>query len=533
MIFSSVQYLIFLPIVVFLYWRLNGLPRLILTVVASYVFYMSWLPIYGVLLALMTAINWALSIGIENCRTPEPAVAEKTATDSTNSTDSTAETSKPKSKAKLVAKYDHPRVAKAMLLTGLVLNVGSLCYYKYANFVFENISGLIHSAAPFVPLYRDQFSAVHIPLVDALLPLGISFFVFEFVHYLCDVYKGDKAVRSFFEFAAFAVFFPSQIAGPIKRYQDFIPKLRNPLPLTNPLMVEGTSLFMQGLFKKAAIADPIGAIIARPYSSIEVLSAPDAWIAGIGFVIQVYCDFSGYTDMGRGSALLLGIRLPLNFNLPLLSPDISAFWRRWHMSLGGWLKDYVYIPLGGSHCSMSAQNRNLFITMVVCGLWHGASWHYIIFGAMQGAGLIVHRQWCVVLEKLPALKKALDNKVGAALGTLMTFAFIAFTYMLFRAPDMPHTITIWSSLLNVTNIQATLLEPVLKSGILVIATGYFIFWQATEYIRRHETLLDAFIKTPDKLSFTKPVRLATYTAAAILMVASKPLEAVPFVYFQF
>jgi D-alanyl-lipoteichoic acid acyltransferase DltB (MBOAT superfamily) len=267
MIFSSVQYLIFLPIVVFLYWRLNGLPRLILTVVASYVFYMSWLPIYGVLLALMTAINWALSIGIENCRTAEPAVAEKTATDSANSTQQT-EPSKPKSKAKLVAKYDHPRLAKAMLLNWPSYSTSAhFATTSMSNFVIENISGLMHAQLPLLFLYiKTSSQQCTYPWLKHCLPLGISFFVFEFVHYLCDVYKGDKAVRSFFEFAAFAVFFPSQIAGPIKRYQDFIPKLRNPLPLTNPLMIEGTSLFMQGLFKKAALADPIGAIIARPFS---------------------------------------------------------------------------------------------------------------------------------------------------------------------------------------------------------------------------------------------------------------------------
>ncbi len=543
MIFSSVQYLIFLPIVVFLYWRLNGLPRLILTVVASYVFYMSWLPIYGVLLALMTAINWALSIGIENCRTAEPAVAEKTAADATNATDSTNSTTepgKPKSKAKLVAKYDHPRLAKAMLLFGLLLNVGALCYYKYINFVIENVSAVVHAAAPLIPQYKAQLSGLQLPLVEALLPLGISFFVFEFVHYLSDVYKGDKAVRSFFEFAAFAVFFPSQIAGPIKRYQDFIPKLRNPLPLTNPLMIEGTSLFMQGLFKKAALADPIAAIIAKPYATLDPLSCPDAWIAAFGFVIQVYCDFSGYTDMGRGSALLLGIRLPINFDLPLLSTDISVFWRKWHMSLGSWLRDYVYIPLGGSRAGIWNQHRNLFITMVVCGIWHGATWHYMLFGATQGIGLIVHREWCRVLEGTPKLKQACASQIGTVLAIMFNTVFVVLTYSIFRSPDIPHGLNLWAGAFSFQG-AATLIEPLCKSGVLVIGAAYFIFWQLTEYLRHHQTAIDKFIKSPDQstnqgpgqVTFLNPLRLATYTAAAILMVASKPLEAVPFVYFQF
>ena len=514
MIFSSVQYLLFLPVVVFLYWRFNGLPRLILTVVASYVFYMSWLPIYGVLLALMTVINWALSIGIEKCRT----------------TASNLEGSKVE--ASEVAKFERPVLAKAMLVFGLLLNVGALCYYKYINFVVENISAAVHAVAPFIPQYQAQLSALHLPMVEALLPLGISFFVFEFVHYLSDVYKGDKAVRSFFEFAAFAVFFPSQIAGPIKRYQDFIPKLRNPLPLTNALMIEGSSLFMQGLFKKAALADPIAAIIARPYATLDPLSCPDAWIAAIGFVVQVYCDFSGYTDMGRGSALLLGIRLPINFDLPLLSTDISVFWRKWHMSLGSWLKDYVYIPLGGSRAGIWNQHRNLFITMVVCGIWHGATWHYILFGATQGIGLIVHREWCSFLAKIPSLKSACNSPLGTVLAVLFNTVFVVLTYSIFRSPDIPHGLNLWAGAFSFHG-ACTMIEPLLKSGVLVIGATYFAFWQLTEYLRSHQTVLDHLIKTQDRTSFLNPVRLATYTAAAILMVASKPLEAVPFVYFQF
>lgn len=534
MIFSSVQYLLFLPVVVFLYWRLNGLPRLILTVVASYVFYMSWLPIYGVLLALMTAINWALSIGIENCRTKEEEEEQIDATAQVSGATDSTPAAKPK--RKLVAKYDHPKLAKAMLLVGLLLNVGALCYYKYVNFVIENISAAIHAAAPLIPQYHSQLAGLHLPLVEALLPLGISFFVFEFVHYLSDVYKGDKAVGSFFEFAAFAVFFPSQIAGPIKRYQDFIPKLRNPLPLTNPLLIEGTSLFMQGLFKKAALADPIAAIIARPYATLDPLSCPDAWIAAFGFVIQVYCDFSGYTDMGRGSALLLGIRLPINFDLPLLSTDISVFWRKWHMSLGSWLKDYVYIPLGGSRAGIWNQHRNLFITMVVCGIWHGATWHYILFGATQGIGLIVHREWCSFLEGVPKLKQACASQIGTVLAILVNTVFVVLTYSIFRSPDIPHGLNLWAGAFSFQG-SATLIEPLCKSGILVVGAAYFIFWQLTEYLRHHQTAIDKFIKTPSQIPgqvvFLNPLRLATYTAAAILMVASKPLEAVPFVYFQF
>jgi alginate O-acetyltransferase complex protein AlgI len=517
-IFSSIQYLFFLPLVVFLYWRLKGQARLVLTVVASYVFYMSWLPVYGLLLALMTTINWLLSLGIARA---VGSVAE-------NQQDTQNQEKSAPSK---------PLVARLLLGAGLLLNVGALCYYKYANFVFENLARLVHSAANLLPAdtvfshIKLNLEAFHTPLVEAALPLGISFFVFEFVHYLCDVYRGDKAVKSLFEFAAFAAFFPSQIAGPIKRYQDFMPKLRNPLPLTNSLAVEGMSLFMQGLFKKAAIADPLGAIIAQPFATLNTLSAGDAWLAGIGFVVQVYCDFSGYTDMGRGSALLLGIRLPENFKLPLMTRDVTTFWKHWHMSLGSWLRDYVYIPLGGSRCSKFKQGRNLVLTMTACGIWHGGTWHYVLWGVAEGLGLIVHREWCGLLEKYPQALAFFDGKIGAVLNRLMLFAFIIPTYSLFRSPDMPHALNLWAGYFNFGS-AFTMTEVVVKSGILVIGGSYLFFWLATEYLRKHETLLDGVIKTAEG-SFQNPVRLATWTAAAILMVAAKPLEAVPFVYFQF
>ncbi len=498
MIFSSVQYLIFLPVVVFIYWRLKGTSRLVFTVAASYFFYMSWMPVYGVLLALLSTINWGLARWMEHMNGKN-------------------------------GQGNLP--ARLLLLAGLFLNVGALCYYKYANFFFENLSLLIHAVAPVVPIFTAQLQSYQPPLMAVFLPLGISFFVFEFVHYLTDVYKGDKAVKSWFEFAAFAVFFPSQIAGPIKRYQDFLAQLRKPLPLDKALMAEGASLFMQGLFKKAAIADPIGALILKPYSMSQMVSGPDAWIAVIGFTIQIYCDFSGYTDMGRGSALLLGIRLPVNFNLPLLCGDIAVFWRRWHISLSTWLKDYVYISLGGSRNGEWLQARNLFITMAISGLWHGASWHFVLWGAMHGVAMIIHHQWCRFLEAVPFMKKAATGAVGNLAAIILTQLFVALAFALFRAPDIPHAFNIWASLLNFGG-EATLVEPLLKSGWLVIAGGYLIFWMLTEYLRQHRTLLDGLLKDKNQ-AFLPQVRLATYTMAAILMVASKPLEAVPFLYFQF
>jgi alginate O-acetyltransferase complex protein AlgI len=498
-IFSSLQYFLFLPLAVFCYWKTSGRTRLLVTVLASYIFYMSWLPIYGLLLLAMTVANWLLGLGIEKAL----GTSQK-------------------------------KLATSYLLLGLLIDVGVLCYYKYFNFIFENaVKAVIASSSMVHGTLSPGF--LHLadnPFLSVVLPLGISFFVFEFVHYLSDVFRGHKSVKSFLVFASFAAFFPSQIAGPIKRYQDFVAQLAKPEPLTRSLFYEGASLIMQGLFKKVALADPLGAIIAPSFATMSTLSATDAWVAAAGFVIQVYCDFSGYTDMGRGSALLMGIRLPINFDLPLLSKDISTLWRKWHMSLGSWLKDYVYISLGGSRIGPVLQMRNLVITMIVCGLWHGASWHYILWGALQGVGMTVHRLWCNFLEARPNLKAASQSMIGNSLSAILTFAFICATFGLFRSPDMPHAMNLWTGMVHFA-LPFSLAVPLLKSGILPILMAYFIFWQLTSYLKKHPTFIDGLVKDPSAGIYANPVRLATWTAALILMVASKPLEAVPFVYFQF
>ncbi len=505
MIFSSLQYLLFLPAVAFLYWRTSGLTRLILVVVASYFFYMSWLPVYGVLLFAMSTATWLLALAMEGVRN--------------------------KSKA----------AEKLILAVGLFLNLGCLCYYKYTNFFLSNIAyGLKLTKSTDVPIFSwvPTFDA---PVLDVILPLGISFFVFEFVHYLVDIYRGDKPVKSWLEFAAFAAFFPSQIAGPIKRYQDFLSKLHKPEPWSSSLFNEGMSLMMQGFFKKVAIADPIGSVVFVGFSSATTLSFPDALMAAVGFVIQVYCDFSGYTDIGRGSALLLGIRLPENFDLPYLAHDLSDFWRRWHMSLSYWLRDYVYIPLGGSRVNWLLNWRNLFITMVACGLWHGADWHYVIFGCMQGFGLIVNNIWRKVLKSVAPLSTVCNTWVGKELGTLTTMAFITISYVVFRAPDMLHGFNVLNGLVNFNDMSSLLLDPTLRSGCIYFLLAYLGYWGVIEIMKRKPnwtnfTWLIGLAGRPEaasKLFFPSTIRLAAWTAAVMLMIAAKPIAPVPFVYFQF
>lgn len=497
MIFSSIQYLLFLPIVVFLYWRTKGSVRVALVVAASYFFYMSWLPVYGVFLLALSSITWMLGQGLAKAY-----------------------------------KENRKGEAKLLLAAGLVLNLGCLCYYKYANFfILNTIQGANWLRGLFA---ASQPQPWDVPILNVILPLGISFFVFEFVHYLADIYKGEKPISSFMEFSAFASFFPSQIAGPIKRYQDFQEKLTAPEPWSTPLFFEACALIVQGMFKKIAIADPIGVLVFPPFQTMNLLSASDATIAAIGFVIQVYCDFSGYTDIGRGSALLLGIRLPENFNLPYLSVDLAEFWRRWHMSLSTWMRDYVYIPLGGSRGGTWFSSRNLLITMVACGFWHGASWHYLIFGGLHGIGLIVNRVWKDALKKSAPLSAIFETTAGKGLALFLTLLFIAATDTVFRSPDMPHAFNMFRSLLNI-NAPCTLMPALFKSGIIQFFSVYFSFWLVLELVSKHPEKLPWLRDSAQdvRLKFATPVRLASWTAAVILLFAAKPNEAIPFVYFQF
>lgn len=490
MIFSSIEYLLFLPLVAMLYWRTEGVARLWLVVIASYFFYMSWMPVYGVLLLVMTTACWGLGLALNWAREKSPGLL------------------------------------KPLLAVGLLANLGCLCYYKYANFFISNVFGACNWFANTmrVPVPFATWSAL-----DILLPLGISFFVFEFVHYIVDVYRGEKPVTSWLEFAAFAAFFPSQIAGPIKRYQEFVQSLRTPLAWSSQLLSEGGTLIVQGMFKKVAIADPIGGIIYSSFSAGAVLSTADAWIASIGFVIQVYCDFSGYTDIGRGSALLLGIKLPENFELPYLAHDLADFWRRWHMSLSYWLRDYVYIPLGGSHGNSMQNWANLFITMVACGLWHGAAWHYVLFGCLQGVGLIVNREWKHLLKKFAALSAVCNTAAGKWCGTFLTMLFITVTYTIFRAPDVPIGLNVLQAWFT-GGAGCTLWLPIVKSGVLYLLTVYSGFWLLTEAVK---TALPKEQEPEWKGVYPNMVRYASWTAAAFLIVAARPTVATPFVYFQF
>lgn len=488
MLFNSVSYLVFFPCVFALYWLLPaGRPRQAMLLVASYFFYMSWLPQYGLLLAGLTLVNYLLGWALDRYRSQ----------------------------------------AKAIFALGLLVNLGSLCYFKYANFVLQSIEDL---AGGINSVFGSQASSLAFPTLHIILPLAISFFAFEFIHYLFDIYRGDKPIKNPLEFALFASFFPSSIAGPIKRYQDFIEKLeRNPV-LNVQIFNTGMALLLQGLFKKVALADNLAVIANQGFQNSGQLGAYEAWIAVLAFTFQIYFDFSGYTDMGRGSARLLGIELPKNFNLPYIASDLSDFWKRWHISLSTWLRDYLYIPLGGNRCSDTRKNFNLLLTMLLGGLWHGAAWHFVIWGALHGTGLIVSHGYSSAIQGSKSMVAFHKNALGKTLSITLTFLFVVLTWVFFRAETVPQAMQMLSSMVSPS--YSSVLSHVIESSVLPYAIALYVLYAClfTPAIKFRPQWLD---RIRDGIFTRQSIRIPCYAGVYMAAIALSAPQLSAFIYFQF
>jgi alginate O-acetyltransferase complex protein AlgI len=385
MLFNSLKYALFLPIVFAVFWMAPQRFRVPILLIASYVFYMSWRPIYILLIIALTVGNYFIGGAIHRS-----------------------------------AERSH---SKGWLAAGVAFNLITLGFFKYAYFVDDTLQACLHPAGVNVP---------SIPF-DIVLPLGISFFVFEFIHYLTDIYRGHKPVDSFLGFSLFASFFPTQIAGPIKRFQDFVPQFLAPAKFKMEYIDEGLPLILLGLFKKVMLADNLALFVAGGFGHPNLFNGADLWIFTYAFAFQIYFDFSGYTDVARGSAKLFGYKVPINFNLPYLANSIADFWHRWHISLSTWLRDYLFIPLGGSRVSRFLNYRNLMITMTLGGLWHGAAMHFVAWGVYHGALLIAHKQAQKWIDGMSWLRQFMDSKLGYCLSVLVTFHAVCIGWVLFRA----------------------------------------------------------------------------------------------------
>jgi alginate O-acetyltransferase complex protein AlgI len=320
--------------------------------------------------------------------------------------------------ARVIATSPSPRTRKQALIAAICFDIGLLCVFKYLGFFVTEVDDFLDSLGLGSPL----------PLVSIVLPIGISFFTFQAISYVVDVYRGDTRAASLGDVAILQAFFPHLVAGPIVRANELLPQLRVPRDPRTVLAGPGLFLVAGGLVKKTVVADELARRVVDPvFNDPAAHSGAEVLLAIYGFAAQIYCDFSGYTDMAIGLALLLGYVLPQNFNRPYLALSLQDFWRRWHMTLSRWLRDYLYIPLGGNRHGSRRTYRNLMLTMLLGGLWHGAAWTFVIWGGIHGTALSVER-W--------GRERWVGFRLPAWLAWLVTFHVVCLAWVFFRSPDL-------------------------------------------------------------------------------------------------
>jgi alginate O-acetyltransferase complex protein AlgI len=474
MVFNSLSFLVFLVICLGLHhlpltWR----ARKVNLLVASSLFYAAWNPLFLPLLWYAITLDWFLARALAAARTQARR--------------------------------------KALLLVSLTSNLGLLAFFKYGPFLADNTNALFQTLG--VPL--------HVPRMDVVLPVAISFYTFESLAYTLDVYRGDeKPWDSFLDFALFLTFFPHLVAGPIVRPGDFLPQCTVERRATAPQLLWGLLLLVLGVFEKTVLADGLLAPL------VDTVFAPgarpdgwEAWSAALAFSGQIFCDFAGYSLCAIGVALCFGFHLPDNFQSPYASVGFSDFWRRWHISLSSWLRDYLYIPLGGNRHGPVRTHLNLLLTMLLGGLWHGASWTFVVWGGLHGLFLIAER----VLRPHLARPRWTKGPVGTFVGVAVTFVCICFAWVFFRAPDFSTAFTVVQAMGGAAGAQAGGLLSRLDMALAVSTVGVLLVLQ---WRYRDVPLPRVFESVPWWAS------AGAVTAMLVALVTATGVDRA-FIYFQF
>jgi alginate O-acetyltransferase complex protein AlgI len=471
--FCSQKFFLFFLLIFALYWMLPWRRlRVVLLLSASFYFYASWNKWLALLICVSTLLDYLLALGIER---------------------STAN-----------------GLRKSLLCFSLFANLGLLCYFKYANFFLLSLNDALKVAG---------MSAWFRPL-NVLLPVGISFYTFEAINYMVDVYRRRiRAERNLGDFMLFILFFPHLIAGPIVRARDFLPQIKRAKRWSWARMYLGTGYFLMGLVKKLAIADRMAEYVDPVFADPSTFRASTIVYAAIAYSIQIYCDFSGYTDMALGTAHMLGYKLTRNFNMPYLAVNISDFWHRWHISLSSWLRDYLFIPLGGSRGKRWQTARNLLITMTLGGLWHGASWTFVFWGALHGSLLVVHRAFRDFSKGRPRLERGLQSVPGTLSRMLLTFTCVAVGWVFFRAATFGTAFTLLHRVLVWHSGQGTPIPLLnLRWTLLFLWTCHAIaYWVPWRKLWRLPAPIQGFV----------------YASALVLAQVLAPDTGKVFIYFQF
>lgn len=404
----------------------------------------------------------------------------------------------------------HSNLGRRLIVAlNVVLNVGMLVYFKYFNLLATALSSIFSSS--FEPW-------------DIILPAGISFFTFRSISYMVDIYRGQlEPCRNLLNYSFYLTFFPPLLAGPVVRAKDMLPQVENPQPVSPQMISEGLFLIITGLLKKVVIADYIsGNFVDRIFDNPMLYSGFENLMGCIGFTIQLYCDFSGYSDMAIGLALLLGYRFKDNFAAPFKSQSPTEFWHRWHISLSTWLRDYIYIPLGGNRKGKARAYFNQFITMVIGGLWHGASWMYVIWGAYHGFLLIAHKAIKQIWHLPEVLKGRPEVRV---LNVALTFALIVVGFTFFRAPSLDVAHDIFYQIFN--NFHLGVAAQFVQSYMMIVIA------LLTAYIAHMTPRIWTDVTCKAYKGMPLVFQAVILAAIVFIVVQTRQSELVPFIYLQY
>lgn len=471
MSFNSIPYFLLLGVVFVVYWRIPLRAKNVLLLVASYVFYGAWDWRFLGLLALSTLIDYGVGLALHGT--------------------------------------DDERSRRLWLATSVVANLGILGFFKYFNFFVDGG----------VELFRAIGLDGGSPVLEVVLPVGISFYTFQSLSYTIDIYRRELTpTRDLVDYAAFVSFFPQLVAGPIERARRLLPQISHDRRFPDSQQLSsGLALILVGLFKKVAIADVMAPLVEEAFGGASTASGLTVLVGVYAFALQIYGDFSGYTDIARGSARLLGIELMVNFREPYLSRSITEFWRTWHISLSTWLRDYLYVPLGGNRRGTVRTSVNLMVVMLLGGLWHGASWTFVAWGAIHGTYLVVERAAAAAGRRT---HRHPMRVVPGALTWLVTFQLVCLAWIFFRAETFTQAGQVLEALLTRMG------GPVASSGLVLLGFGAMATLLLDLANRRTES--DAPL-----VQLGPAWRGATIALLALGIIVFAGGTPVPFLYFQF
>ena len=504
MLFNSYDFMLFFPIVVAIYFIIPKKIRYIWLLIVSYYFYMGWNAKYAILIAVSTIITYLSGVFIERI-------------------DSNKE-------AKAVTEI--MRYKKWVVVFSFATNIGILFFFKYFDFLWENIQFLFTQFG--VTVIEKPF--------DVILPVGISFYTFQALSYTVDVYRGDvKAEKNILRYALFVSFFPQLVAGPIERSKNLlmqVDKVEEIHVWDYDRVTQGAVLMLWGLFQKMVIADRAAILVDTVYDSYWMYGSIELMLATVLFAVQIYCDFGSYSLIAIGAAKIMGFALMENFNTPYFSRSIKEFWRRWHISLSTWFRDYLYIPLGGNQCSKIRRYINLMITFLVSGLWHGASWSFICWGGVHGLYQVIGDMLRPVKKRLIKKYKVKDKSISYKLGQIfVTFVLVDFAWIFFRMNSLSNSLKfIWRIMIN-WNPWVLYNQSLYKLGlnqqeihILIISIVILFLVDCVRY--KKNMTLDIFLKN-ECIWFRWGVLFCIFFFIVIFGIYGPAFEAKQFIYFQF